>query len=102
VSSNLTPLSQHGLVGSLMDRATSYFRKEVLMATVDHVNNDQKVSFKFYQKGSLFYETQKGLVFEVPATETGTGQFKSEDKAIAYMKWIARQIKANEEMLKKD
>ena len=70
------------------------------MATVDHVNHDQKVKFKFFQKGVLFYETELGLVFEVPASETGTGSFGAEEKAIMFMKWIARQLKKNDEALK--
>lgn len=58
------------------------------MTVKEHVENGQKVFFKFFQNGILFYETEKGLSFEVPIIETGTGRFLPEQKAIQFMKWI--------------
>ena len=65
----------------------------------DHVRDNQKVHFKFYRMGILFYETEKGLLFEIPITDTGTGTFNNEDKAINYMRWIRPQLeKAKKEL----
>ena len=59
---------------------------------VDHVRDNQKVHFKFYRMGILYYETDKGLLFEIPISDTGSGSFNVEDKAINYMRWIRPQI----------
>ena len=64
-----------------------------------HVDGNQTVSFKHFRQGVLYYETEKGLTFEVPASETGTGTFGKVEKAIMFMKWIKRQIQKNEEAL---
>jgi hypothetical protein len=60
----------------------------------EHVNNGQRVRFKFYRAGILYYETEKGLVFEVPVSDCGDACFKDEDKAMLYMRWIRKQIEA--------
>ena len=61
----------------------------------DHVNNNQKVRFKFYRSGVLYYETEKGLIFEVPISDTGDAVFNPEEKAMLLMRWIRKQIEAN-------
>ena len=61
-----------------------------------HVIDNQKVTYKFYQNGSLWYETEKGLLFEVPISETGSGIFNREEKAINMMKWINKQLDVND------
>lgn len=40
----------------------------------------------------LYYETEKGLIFEVPISDTGDAVFKPEDKAIMFMRWIRKEI----------
>lgn len=60
----------------------------------DHVIDNQKVSFLFYRSGILYYETEKGLIFEVPISDCGDTVFKKEDKAIIFMRWIRKQIEA--------
>ena len=66
------------------------------MNVKEHVKGNQKVSFRFYRNGILYYETEKGLLFEVPVSDTGTGTFSAEGKAILYMRWIRKQLEANE------
>ena len=58
----------------------------------EHVNNNQRVKFKFYRSGVLYYETEKGLVFEVPVSDTGDAVFNQDEKAILFMRWIRKQI----------
>jgi len=62
----------------------------------EHVINDQKVKFSFYRDGILYYKTEKGLLFEVPISDTGSGCFNAEDKAMLFMRWIRKQLEANE------
>ena len=62
----------------------------------EHVTGKQKVRFQFYRSGILFYKTEKGLLFEVPITDTGTGVFKDTDKALCFMRWIRKQLETNE------
>ena len=54
----------------------------------DHVKENQKVKFKFYKMGKLFYETELGLIFEIPLTDTGNASFMNEAKALNFMRWI--------------
>jgi len=58
---------------------------------------DKTVKFSFYKEGELWYTTECGFEFPVPISDTGTGIFNSEDKALLYMRWIRKQIKAIEE-----
>lgn len=62
-----------------------------------HVTDGAKVRFQFYRSGTLYYETEKGLLFEVPCSDAGDAVFNSEDKAIMFMRWIRKQLEANEE-----
>ena len=66
----------------------------------EYVVNDQKVRFSFYREGILYYKTEKGLLFEVPISDTGNGCFNVEDRAMLFMRWIRKQLKANAEGLK--
>lgn len=63
----------------------------------EHVNNNQKVYFDFYRGGILYYRTEKGLLFEVPASDVGTATMNREDKSLYYMRWIRKQLESNEE-----
>ena len=75
------------------------FTTNTVSEILEHVRNNQKVRFKFYRMGILYYETEKGLLFEVPVSDAGTGIFNAEDKAINYMRWIRPQLKKNAEAL---
>ena len=58
----------------------------------DQVRGGQRVRFKFYRSGVLYYETEKGLVFGVPISDCGDACFNADDKAMLYMRWIRKQI----------
>ena len=73
--------------------------RDTVSEILEHVRNNQKVHFKFYRMGILYYETEKGLLFEVPISDAGTGIFNAEDKAINYMRWIRPQLRKNAEAL---
>jgi hypothetical protein len=61
------------------------------------VENNQKVRFRFYRDGQLWYATECGFEFPVPIAEAGTATFLAEDKAILFMRYIRRYM----EFLKK-
>lgn len=63
----------------------------------EHVERGQKARFEFYHMGVLYYRTDKGLLFEVPVEDTGSGVLNAEDKAILFMRWIRKQLQRNEE-----
>lgn len=67
------------------------------MNVKEHVNNNQTVKFSFYRDGILYYTTEKGLLFEVPIADAGSACFNASDKALLYMRWIRKQLVANEE-----
>jgi hypothetical protein len=54
--------------------------------------NNQKVRFLHYQDKELWYVTECGFEFPVPISDTGSGIFLPEDKAIAFMRWIRKHI----------
>jgi hypothetical protein len=56
------------------------------------VVNDQKVHFRFYRDGQLWYETECGFRFPVPIDEAGTATFLAEDRAILFMRYLRKQI----------
>ena len=58
----------------------------------DHVKDNKRVKFKFFRSGILYYETEDGLIFEVPIHDTGDAVFNPEDKAIMFMRWIRKEI----------
>ena len=60
----------------------------------DMVSNGKKVTFVMYRKGELWYKTECGFDFPVPITDTGDAVFMDTDKALLFMRWINKQIKA--------
>ena len=58
------------------------------------VAKGKKVKFVKYRKGELFYETDCGFQFPVPINDTGDGEFLAEDKAMLFMRYIRKQLKA--------
>jgi hypothetical protein len=61
------------------------------------VGNNQKVVFRFYRDGQLWYATECGFEFPVPISEAGTATFLAEDRAILFMRYIRKYM----EFLKK-
>ena len=56
-----------------------------------HVLNNAKVRFEYYRDSQLWYRCDSGFAFPVPVNDTGTAIFKSEDRAILFMRWIRKQ-----------
>ena len=56
------------------------------------VNNNQKVIFRFYRDGQLWYATECGFEFPVPLSEAGTATFFAQDKAILFMRYIRKHL----------
>jgi len=54
------------------------------------VQHNQKVTFRFYRDGQLWYATECGFEFPVPISDAGTATFLAEDKAILFMRYIRR------------
>ncbi len=60
--------------------------------TLKDLVKDKVVRFKYYRDGELWYETEDGFGFPVPISDTGTGVFQAEDKAILFMRWIRKYM----------
>jgi len=56
------------------------------------VRNNQKVVFRFYRDGQLWYATECGFEFPVLISEAGTATFFAEDRAILFMHYIRKQM----------
>lgn len=58
----------------------------------------EKVVFEYYRKGELHYVTQHtGFKFIVPISDCGDGEFLAEDKGTLFMRYIRKQLEANED-----
>jgi hypothetical protein len=56
------------------------------------VRNNQKVVFRFYRDGQLWYATECGFEFPVPISEAGTATFFAQDRAILFMRYIRKYM----------
>jgi hypothetical protein len=56
------------------------------------VQNNQKVIFRFYRDGQLWYTTECGFEFPVPIAEAGTATFLASDRAILFMRYIRKHM----------
>src|ERR1041385_2570741 len=63
-----------------------------IMTTIKELVKDKLVRFMYYRDGELVYQTEDGFEFPVPVSDTGTGTFKAEDKAILFMRWIRKRL----------
>lgn len=59
---------------------------------------DKNVKFSHYKENELWYSTECGFMFPVPVSDTGNAEFKNEDKATFFMRWIRKHL----EMLAKE
>ena len=62
-----------------------------------------KVKFVFFCDRKLWYECEDSYIFPVPVEDTVNTQgdqpkFLHEDKGIAFMRWIRKSMKADDEL----
>lgn len=69
----------------------------MVLSIKEMVSNNKKVRFVRYQKKELWYVTEDGFEFPVPIEDCGDGDFKSEDKALVFMRWIRIHLKSIED-----
>lgn len=65
--------------------------------SIKEMVKDKNVKFLFYKENELWYTTECGFEFPVPISDTGTGIFQAEDKALLYMRWIRKHLNMLEE-----
>lgn len=61
------------------------------------VKGDKTVVFTHFRRNELWYKTDCGFAFAVPASDVGDATFNAEERAMMLMRYIRKQIKANEE-----
>lgn len=59
------------------------------------VSGDKKVQFTHFRRNELWYKTECGFAFAVPASDVGDATFNSEEKAMLLMRYIRKQTEAN-------
>jgi hypothetical protein len=62
------------------------------MKMIDHVRG--RVKFQYYREGNLYYETETGVLFAVPISDTAEATFLAEDKAILFMRYLRKHFEA--------
>lgn len=60
------------------------------------VKDGKKARFTHYRHNELWYETECGFAFAVPVSDIGDATFLAEDKAMMLMRYIRKQVAANE------
>lgn len=60
------------------------------------VKDGKKARFIYYRHNELWYETECGFQFAVPVEDIGEATFLAEDKAMMLMRYIRKQVAANE------
>src|SRR5580698_6685952 len=68
----------------------------LMKMTMTEMVKNKTVKFVCYRDGELNYITEDGFEFSVPLSDTGTGTFKAEDKAIYFMRWIRKRQQEQE------
>jgi hypothetical protein len=58
------------------------------MSLKERVSKGSLVKFKCYSNNELWYICNDGFEFPVPISDTNDAEFKNEDKAILFMRWI--------------
>lgn len=69
------------------------------MSIKDMIKN-KKVTFVYYKENELWYTTECGFEFPVPISDTGGAEFRNEDKAMLFMRWIRKHIQYLEDAKK--
>lgn len=59
------------------------------------VKGDKKVHFTHFRRNELWYVTECGFAFAVPASDVGDATFNHEERAMLLMRYIRKQIEAN-------
>lgn len=57
------------------------------------VSGDKTVKFVCFKHNELWYTTECGFEFPIHISETNGAEFRNEDKAIFFMRWIRKHIK---------
>lgn len=60
------------------------------------VKDGKRVKFTHFRHNELWYETECGFQFAVPVADIGDATFLAEDKAMLFMRYIRKQISANQ------
>ena len=59
------------------------------------VSGDKRVKFTHFRRNELWYVTECGFAFAVPAIDVGDATFNSEERAMLMMRYIRKQLDAN-------
>ena len=59
----------------------------------DMVSNGKKVNFIRYQDGEMWYATECGFEFPIPAEDLKGATFLAQDKAMLFLRWINKHSK---------
>jgi hypothetical protein len=59
------------------------------------VKGDKKVRFTHFRRNELWYVTDCGFAFAVPASDVGDATFNMEERAMLLMRYIRKQLAAN-------
>lgn len=59
---------------------------------IKNLEKGQKARFVFFRDGALFYETDNGFRFPVPANDAGSATLRAEEKAILLMRYIRKHV----------
>lgn len=56
------------------------------------MTGDKTVKFVRFQHNELWYVCEDGFEFPVHVSDTGSAEFKNEDRAMFFMRWIRKHM----------
>jgi hypothetical protein len=59
------------------------------------VKGDKTVVFTHFRRNELWYKTDCGFAFAVPASDVGDATFNQEERAMLMLRYIRKQIATN-------
>jgi hypothetical protein len=61
-----------------------------MLSVKDMVKDNKQVTFVHFKEGELWYRTEDGFEFPVPAADVGNATMLAKDKALLFMRYIRR------------
>lgn len=61
----------------------------------DLVVRDKNVTFQYFRRGQLWYQTECGFLFAVPVEDVGDATFNATEPSTMMMRYIRKQLEAN-------
>ena len=71
--------------------------RKIMSALKDRVSKGKVVKFIRFQNNELWYQCEDGFEFPIHVSDTGNAEFKNQDAALFFMRWIRKHMEMIEQ-----